>query len=328
MGLSALLLLASCTQDDLTNGTQGEPLPPGKYPLILTASGLEAVATPAQASTRSTVDGEWSGETVRVQIQEKWNGYKEDWNSAGNQTCTVASNGTMTKDKDDLDAYWQSSDETKAIRAWHVSGVDQQPATMSSYLHTVQTDQSGEGYAKSDFLFAQRTANFAEGKDGVSLTFCHQVAKVRINIVRGDETPADFNVTGLRIDNVYIKGKFTAPDMAHTGEDAYGEWSDEGQIPGNITAHAVDEENTGDNIIATFEAIVIPQKVRKNNKLFTITNGYSNFAYTPTDDKEWEAGWEYTYTVAIKGSKLDVSVSESIGWGTDGNTGSGSVTLD
>ena len=48
---AALLFAATaCTQDDLTNGT----LPDGEYPLVINATGLQAMATPA---SRATVDG-------------------------------------------------------------------------------------------------------------------------------------------------------------------------------------------------------------------------------------------------------------------------------
>lgn len=58
-GAAVLLLAATaCTQDELADDTR---LPEGEYPLIINATGLQAVATPA--STRATVDGNWDGVT-------------------------------------------------------------------------------------------------------------------------------------------------------------------------------------------------------------------------------------------------------------------------
>lgn len=59
--------LMSCTHDDGPTPA-GEPLPPGKYPLILNAVGLQAVPTPDGASapaTRGTVEGNWQGRMER-----------------------------------------------------------------------------------------------------------------------------------------------------------------------------------------------------------------------------------------------------------------------
>ena len=53
LSAATVLLFAAtaCTQDALGSGT----LPEGEYPLVITATGLQAVATPA--STRATGDG-------------------------------------------------------------------------------------------------------------------------------------------------------------------------------------------------------------------------------------------------------------------------------
>lgn len=88
------MAFASCTQDELADGGQGTPLPPGEYPLTLTASSIgETVATPA---TRSTVDNEWNNETVYVQVCNDYISGDSDWESGVLQTYTVAEGGTMT----------------------------------------------------------------------------------------------------------------------------------------------------------------------------------------------------------------------------------------
>ena len=55
LSAATVLLFAAtaCTQDDLGSDTR---LPEGEYPLVINATGLQAVATPA--STRATVDGD------------------------------------------------------------------------------------------------------------------------------------------------------------------------------------------------------------------------------------------------------------------------------
>lgn len=323
--LITALALASCSQDELAGGGQGTPLPPGEYPLTLTASIGEAAATPA---TRSTVDNQWNKEKVYVQIA-KWGGPGSVmWNNSKRQSYNVSGSGEMDRTEGN-DVFWEESDEEKAIRAWCVPKVTEYQINPPS-SHTVETDQSGEGYAQSDYLYAGCISGFADGKDGINLTFYHQVTKLTIRIVRGGDTPADFSVTGLTIGGVATEGNFTAPVTFVDNDDSrYGTWSNTTDVK-DITPHETTADypdNSG--ILAAYEAIVIPQTVSNGTKLFTITaEGYSDFTYTTTAEKEWEPRREYTYTVTIKGDRLEVSVSGgNIGWDTDGATGSGEVEL-
>ena len=64
LSAATVLLFAAtaCTQDDLGGGTLLE----GEYPLVIRATGLQAVATPA---SRATVDGAWQGvQTVALSV--------------------------------------------------------------------------------------------------------------------------------------------------------------------------------------------------------------------------------------------------------------------
>lgn len=317
--MSVLLSLASCTQDELAE--QGTSLPDGMYPMKIASASL-AGGAPA---SRATTDNVWNGETVYVQVVDNYTSGNPQWESATTQTYTVTSSGTMDRTAGG-DVYWQASGERKAIRAWYADGDAASAGSLPS-THSVKTDQSSEGYAKSDFLYAGCTSGFADGKSGISLAFYHQVAKVKINVIKGEETPADFTVTGLTINGVAPQGTFTAPiAFRNDNESHYGAWSVTSQTS-SITPHA--GTAIGDNTLTAYEALVIPQTVNSGTKLFTIkAKGYSDFAYTSTEDNTWEAGTEYTYTITVKGSKLDVSVSsESINWSTNGASGSGKVEL-
>lgn len=316
--LAVAALLSACTQDELTDNGQDTPLPEGKYPLTLTTASL-AGNTPA---SRSTVDGSWNGEKVYVQVVDKYESEEPQWYNSKTMTCTVASGGGMTKDSGNS-VYWQTPGENKAIRAWCVPGVTQYDIDLPS-SHTVKTDQSGVGYAQSDFLYAKQKSSFAEGKDGVGLQFYHQVAKVKVNIVRGEDTPADFVVTGLTIGGVTINGNFYAPQF----DSAYnhGLWS---SISDNntITPRKATDVSIN-NLLAAYEAIVIPQVVTNGTKLFSIkARGYSNFVYTTTENNVWEPGKEYTYNITVKAEGLSVTTNQSIDWDETGSTGSGSITL-
>lgn len=181
---TALLLgLAACTQDDLGGGT----LPEGEYPLVIRATGLQAVATPA--STRATVDGNWQGvQTVAVEMDGTVKEYDVTASDAdGYQSATLSS---------DTDPFWWTSREDITVSAWWPYGT-----TMPDVV--VKADQSTkEGFEGSDFISAEAQAvQF----DHPMLEFSHRTARITVLLKPGDGIPsvtgANVSVTGLGTDN-------------------------------------------------------------------------------------------------------------------------------
>lgn len=182
---AAVLLLAAtaCTQDDLGGGT----LPEGEYPLVIRATGLQAVATPA--STRATVDGDWQGvQTVAVEMGGTVKEYDVTASDAdGYQTATLSS---------DTDPFWWTSREDITVSAWWPYGT-----TMPDVV--VKADQSTkEGFEGSDFISAEaQTVQF----DHPTLEFSHRTARITVLLKPGAGIPsvtgADVSVTGLGTDN-------------------------------------------------------------------------------------------------------------------------------
>lgn len=181
---TALLLgLAACTQDDLGGGT----LPEGEYPLVIRATGLQAVATPA--STRATVDGDWQGvQTVALSVGGTVKEYDVTASDAdGYQSATLSS---------DTDPFWWTSREDITVSAWWPYGT-----TMPDVV--VKADQSTkEGFEGSDFISAEaQTVQF----DSPTLEFSHRTARITVLLKPGAGIPsvsgADVYVTGLGTDN-------------------------------------------------------------------------------------------------------------------------------
>ena len=179
---AALLFAATaCTQDDLTNGT----LPEGECPLVINATGLQAVATPA---SRATVDGDWQGvQTVALSVGGTVKEYNVTASDAdGYKTATLSS---------DTDPFWWTSREDITVSAWWPYG-----ATMPDVV--VKEDQSTkEGFEGSDFIAAEaQTVQF----DNPTLEFSHRTARITVNLKPGDGitsvTGADVYVTGLGTD--------------------------------------------------------------------------------------------------------------------------------
>lgn len=185
LSAATVLLFAAtaCTQDDLGGGT----LPEGEYPLVIRATGLQAVAAPA--STRATVDGDWQGvQTVAVEMGGTVKEYDVTASDAdGYKTATLTS---------DTDPFWWTSREDITVSAWWPYGT-----TMPDVV--VKADQSTkEGFEGSDFISAEAQAvQF----DHPMLEFSHRTARITVLLKPGDGitsvTGADVSVTGLSTDN-------------------------------------------------------------------------------------------------------------------------------
>ena len=185
LSAATVLLFAAtaCTQDDLGGGT----LPEGEYPLVIRATGLQAVATPA--STRATVDGNWQGvQTVALSV----GGTVKEYDVTASDTDGYRS-ATLSSD---TDPFWWTSREDITVSAWWPYGT-----TMPDVV--VKADQSTkEGFEGSDFISAEaQTVQF----DNPTLEFSHRTARITVLLKPGDGIPsvtgADVSVTGLSTDN-------------------------------------------------------------------------------------------------------------------------------
>lgn len=184
LSAATVLLFAAtaCTQDDLGGST----LPEGEYPLVIRATGLQAVATPA---SRATVDGNWQGvQTVAVEMGGTVKEYDVTASDAdGYKTATLSS---------DTDPFWWTSREDITVSAWWPYGT-----TMPDVV--VKADQSTkEGFEGSDFIFAEaQTVQF----DNPTLEFSHRTARITVLLKPGagitSVSGADVYVTGLGTDN-------------------------------------------------------------------------------------------------------------------------------
>ncbi len=305
------LIAASCSTDD--NVTLGEPLPEGMYPIEFTATGLQA--TP---QTRATVDGYWNeGDNVAIQIGEDVKQYKAK--SSGSTTeLTPADAGNQF--------YWQSTNDV-IVQAWYPYNNNVIPETWE----VSQNQYAQNQFLQGDFLYAQDKFMFGSTN---ALHFFHQTAMVVVHILNGNQTPKDITVKDMTIGpnlNISLKAKWTAPKECTTdNSNAFGTWS--GYSNSNeINPYSRGQQPVdGRRSLASYEAFVIPQTINAGEKLFRIgINGYDSFYYTvPGGGITWQPGIKYTYYITIEGTKLSVTTNNSsIGWGTGGANGSGSVVL-
>lgn len=255
--------LSACTQDGLpTDGAEGTPM-------TFTATGLDF----PEARSRATVDGNWTGvSTVAVKIGDEVKDY----------TVTPSTDGlsaTLTS----TDPFYWTRTEPVTVSAWPKADA----STADMPLVVVQADQSGDGFAKSDFIAAEPQ----EVSIGApSLKFTHRTARLTVTLTPGDGINsvegATVNLLGLNTTN---------------------------GNPSSITSHHVAET-------AVYEALVAPQTIAQGTAFITVTLNGTTYSYAPkTAGIELEAGNRYNYTVKVKAKGLELE-SVSGGEWTDSGT--------
>ena len=278
-------ILSACSHDDLTETRPAE----NGEPLVLTA-----VMADATTGTRATPDNSWEGtETVIVEVIDNYdNTTNPDWTQAKKGIYTAGTDGKLTFVSGEQSS-WLSDNETKLVRAWHYGNNSEERSDSWS----VQTNQTGDNYAKSDLLFAQATVS---GRQEIALKFYHQVAKVVVHVrnvgpVYGSN---EVSVTIGDINNIVMNGTVSTDNM----DGNYLKWTP-GNTMGTITAYSLgpqplasDENETS---LASFAALVIPQTVESLLPYLIIKNGSASYPCYSSTEITWESSHSYTYEVTI-----------------------------
>lgn len=300
-------ILSACSHDDLT-----ETRPAGNgEPLVLTA-----VMADATTGTRATPDNSWEGtETVIVEVIDNYdNTTTPDWTQAKRGIYTAGTDDKLTFTSG-TQSTWLSDNETKLVRAWHYGNNSEE----RSDSWPVQTNQTGDNYAKSDLLFAQATVI---RRQEIALKFYHQVAKVVVHVrnVGPVYESDDVSVTIGYMDNIVINGTVSTDNISEN----YLNWTP-GSTMGTITAYSLgpkplasDENETS---LASFAALVIPQTYNESLLPYLdIKNGLRSYPCYSSTEITWEAGLSYTYEVTIMEENRvmidNITVSD---WGNGGN---------
>lgn len=309
-GLAVMALLTACTNDD--NLTQGEPLPPGKYPLELTAGGLQAATTPA---TRGTMDNDWDGvEDVKVRVNNSGRNMKYRVEAFGDKKTALLT-PDVPLENDDTPFWWQSTTEEKDVMAWTPYDYELDDKI------TLPTTWTEEDFAKYDIIGARRTIGFRDNK---SLKFEHLLAKVTVNLKNSDylERVEKGKVT-VSLTNQYQTGTF----------ELYGErLAVNAPIGGvnNATINTYQLPSADTDWYATYQALVVTLSSSFEGKMPRIVVNVDGTEYSYEIKQGvgsiFTGGWQYTFNITVKEEGLDVY---SYVWPTweAGGSGSGSVTV-
>ena len=332
--VAATLFMATCTQDGPADAGD-TALPEGRYPMTFATAMEGLTVTRAATAEEGTADGVWrTTDEIAVQVESDVKQYTPT--TGGASTTLQAAVGIEP-------FYWQASNEEKTVSAWYCgdgsTATGRANASSVPTTWTVQSDQDTDnGYQQSDFLYAPATTITFADRENASLKFYHQLSKVTVHVIRGEKTPdniTDIDAVTLGNGDFKHNGKFNPSGIS--GDNHYGTWTDVApSVKGTITAKKAPEAATltDKTVLATFHALVIPQTVTGGQQLFALTatnSGYTSpFIYKTKKEETttWNPGTEYIYEITINGTALSVtSASETIGWGQDGATGTGSVTL-
>ncbi len=278
--MAVLLLCAACTQDELTdNPSATSQMLEIASATIARAEGDEATTTDAGTGT---VDGKWvEGDEITVWFLGPY---------ANNITATYKYTDEGFTSDNPIDCNGQTS----FTRAWTNYGVITTKIDGSPAQWKVETDQSGEGYRKSDFLYAQ-TLSVGAGTPA-NFTFYHQTAKIVVHVRNSDIVEGK---TGLCMkvgdDNICIYGNVSLFDETMI-------WS-QLDTPSTITPYNLGQQpmSDGNTSLVSFGVLVIPQTIAEGQILFSFTVDGQTYTYTvPTGGITWENGKEYTYNVTLK----------------------------
>ena len=206
---------------------------------------------------------------------------------------TDASTGAMKPSVTGNPCYWQQK-TGQHILAWY-------PAAGAGNVNI--SDQSS-GFANFDYLAADVTRNFIT--EAISLPFKHQMAKVKYILQKGD----GISVADLSSATVKMKG-YTLASFTN------------GKLTGAYAGN--EEDNWITPIAADKEVLIIPQQMQ-GKQFIKVRINNTDYFYTPTNetDANLKAGNVYVYTITVKKTGLEVTLSPSIEWGQGDVTTEGS----
>lgn len=251
--------LASCSSEELA----GEPLPEGKYPLELTAS-VDKPQTRAAGK-----DAFSDGDAIGVRIGTSGAGSK------------YVINGSMQAQpaNDSETIYWQSKDP-QTVEAWYPYDAQ----------NNIDISDQADGYTQFDYLKA--TATDQSYASPVTLSFKHQMAKVKCTLIKVD------GVTDEEINSavVSVAGYTTAS-------------FDKGTVTGNTDGWIT-------TTTADHEALLVPHDISAGTSFIKVTINGNDFIYTHAATQTFVAGKTYTYNITVKKDKLELSDCTITDWNT------------
>ena len=231
-----------------------------------------------QVETRATTDGTWEeGMMAGVKIGSEAKEYVVSPDATDPTKATLAATQGVTP------FYWANATETKSVEAWYPYTVGQ--TAMPSVV--VQQDQSVEAnYLASDLLGTSQEVSYGD----TDLQFAHRTAKITLNFTETEGS------------------RFSMKDA----EVVLYNLSTTNGNPATIRCFKATEDGT------SYQALIAPQTFAAGNALFYVKFAEgSPHSYTPDAAIEFEAGYQYVFTITLTDTGMKVTVGEAIPWGDE-----------
>lgn len=243
-----------------------------------------------QVETRATVDDTWKDAlSVAIKIGNAVKEYTATpYTDEPNKANLVVVEG-------ETPFYWKTATETKTVNAWYpyTAGETTMPALV------VQQDQSIEAnYLASDLLSATpKTVSY----DDTALEFKHRTAKISIHLEAAVGSTATFANSQVLLYNL----------------------STTNGNPANILCYNASDDGSAHH------ALVAPQTFAANKeflRLILADGVVHNFV--PAASIEFEAGYQYVFTITLTDTGMKVTVGEAIPWGEEVSSENGIEVIE
>ena len=243
-----------------------------------------------QVETRATVDGTWKDAlSVAIKIGNAVKEYTATpYTDEPNKANLVVVEG-------ETPFYWKTATETKTVNAWYpyTAGETTMPALV------VQQDQSIEAnYLASDLLSATpKTVSY----DDTALEFKHRTAKITLKLQTAQGSTVSLEKSQVLLYNL----------------------STTNGNPANILCYNASDDGSAHH------ALVAPQTFAANKEfLRLILADGAVHNYVPDAAIEFEAGYQYVFTITVTDTGMKVTVGEAIPWGDEVSSENGIEVIE
>ena len=298
------------------------------FRLKSTVAGSKAGSTRADGTDIQTSNIE-NGQSVFATFTTSATTITETtWSGATSKTATYTADGSGNLTG--ASVKWPctpAGTETVSITAWAPATAAPASWTVAN-TWSVKTDQTAKAdYLASDLLYGTSSAiSYADITNPVTINFEHKLAKINVKIAGGTNTSGDelaaSDLANAKI--VFAEGTDVATPAAYLITDADINGSTVTAKTTSPTKGAI-TVTTAYNATEFASAVIIPQTVTASSTakkiLFSVTlpsNLSKVYKYMISADKEFKAGYEYTYNITIRGDQNTIILTEQIAKWTDG----------
>lgn len=309
------LTMAACSNSNDEGGKVNAPSSES-IRLKTMVAGANIGGTRADGTDIQTANIE-NGQSVFATFTCSTTATETSWGSTTTKTATYTADGSGnlsgTSVKWPIASATAANTETVSIKAWAPA-----TATLTSTTWSVAADQTAlADYLASDLLYGTSASfTYADIANPILVTFEHKLAKINVEITSGTDT--DGNPVTLGNSKIVFGGANLLQQASISASDVVT--ANTTGTTGAITVTSAYNETD------KASAIIVPQTISATAlapvNLFSVTlaDNSRTYTYSISADKEYKAGYEYTYRITLRGAANLIILTEQITKWTDGGS--------